>query len=184
MANNCYNHAHVYGSKEALDLLEKRIEEATTEQSHLYYHTYFDVLGIECPENTDVYDDFGSKWFNCDVMREKDTELIISGDSAWSPVSEFYRKISEMYNLEIYSTFEESGNDFGGWYDCKNGEITKDVTVTFGEYRYMEDPYEYVDFTIEEIESGDFDEVHEEVWNIMTDEHKRQIQEKINDHKI
>jgi len=88
-------------------------------------------------------------------------------------VSEFYRKISEVYNLEIFSTFEECGNDFGGWYDCKNGEVTKDVTMTYGQYRYTEDPYEYTESLLEDIENGDIEEVDEQLLNIMTDEHKK-----------
>jgi len=174
MANHCYNFANVYGSKDALDLLEKRIKDAKKENDHLWYETFYQVLGFASPEeSTDSYEEFGSKWFNCDVIRDKDTEMTISGDSAWSPVSEFYRKISEVYNLEIFSTFEECGNDFGGWYDCKNGEVTKDVTMTYGQYRYTEDPYEYTESLLEDIENGDIEEVDEQLLNIMTDEHKK-----------
>jgi len=93
MANHCYNFASVYGSKDALDLLEKRIKDAKKENDHLWYETFYQVLGFASPEeSTDSYEEFGSKWFNCDVIRDKDTEMTISGDSAWSPYPSFIER--------------------------------------------------------------------------------------------
>ena len=108
MANNCYNHAIVCGSKEALDLIEIKVKEATQLVDHLWYETFYQVLGLPLPEESkDTYDEFGSKWFRIDLDRNRDDMLIISGESAWSPVSEFFLKLSEIYNVEIESIYEE-----------------------------------------------------------------------------
>jgi len=60
MANHCYNWASIEGSKEMLDLFEKRLAEATEELNHLWWQTYFDVLGQEVVDG-DVYNEFGSR---------------------------------------------------------------------------------------------------------------------------
>jgi len=60
MANNCFNWAHIVGSKESLDLLEARLIESKKETPHLWYGTFHQVLGIEVPENGDTYASFGT----------------------------------------------------------------------------------------------------------------------------
>jgi len=45
--------------------------------------------------------------------------------------------------------------------------------MTYGQYRYTEDPYEYTAYLLEDIENGDIEEVDEQLLNIMTDEHKK-----------
>lgn len=157
MANHCYNWASIEGSKEMLDLFEKRLEEATKERNSLWWNTYFAVLGKEVVEG-DAYNDFGSRWFVPDWERLSETNGVLTGDSAWSPVSEFFRQLSDVYGFEIVS-YEEGGMDFGGWFNCTNGEVTKDVTVSYHVYRFTEEDTEFFYSVLENIEDGCWDSI-------------------------
>jgi hypothetical protein len=143
MANHCWNWASINGSQESLDLLEKRIEEALSggEANSLWAKTYPILFG-----KTDVplslYDDYGSKWFDIEFDRHGERDATISGDSAWSPVSPLILKLSKEYNLHIELEYEEPGCDFGGFYECKNGEVLRDETYSYLKYRFKCGNYE------------------------------------------
>ena len=142
MANHCYNWANINGPKKSLDLLEQRIEEALKgDANSLWAKTYPILLGItDVPD--DVYDDYGSKWFDIGWDRHGKRDASISGDSAWSPVSQLFLKLSKEYGLHIESEYEEPGCDFGGFYDCKNGEVLRDDTYPYLKYRFKCGNYE------------------------------------------
>ncbi len=158
MANHCYNTASIEGSKEMLDLFEKRLEEATKEKNSLWWNTYFAVLGKEVVDG-DVYDKFGARWFEPFWERHTPTSGVLSGDSAWSPVSQFLLQLSEVYQFEIESEYEECGCDFGGWFNCENGAVTKDVTVSYQVYRLTEGDSEYFYTVLEDVEDGCWDSI-------------------------
>jgi hypothetical protein len=177
MANHCYNWASIEGSKEMLDLFEKRLQEATKEQEHLWWETYFAVLGKEVVDG-DAYADFGSRWFHVYYERHSSTTATISGDSAWSPVSEFFRQLSEVYQFEITSEYEEGGCDFGGWYNCKNGEVTKDETVSYQVYRLTEGGHEYFLTLLEDIEERcweSIDDIDEDLLAMLSEAQKLEL---------
>jgi hypothetical protein len=62
MANNCYNSASIEGSKQMLDKFEKALNKATKISRTLHNNTFYQVLGQE-PVDGDVYETFGSRWF-------------------------------------------------------------------------------------------------------------------------
>ena len=158
MANNCYNFATLIGSKESLDLLEARLIESKKETPHLWYGTFHQVLGIEVPENGDTYTIFGTKWFDAEWNRESDTDATLSGDSAWSPPSEFFRKLSDVYQLTIESEYEEPGCDFGGYYNCSNGEILRDDTYSYNMFHLVENRQYFMKKICEDITYGTYDD--------------------------
>jgi hypothetical protein len=186
MANNCYNSANLEGSKEMLDLFEKRLEEATKETNHLWWETYFAVLGTPLIEGVS-YEVFGSRWFHPDWERQSETSGVFSGDSAWSPVSEFFRKLSEVYQLEIESTYEECGSDFGGWYNCTNGEIKKDVCTSYHAYRFQEEDTEFFYTLIADIEDDSsfesIDDMDETFLSLLSETQKQELIEAFNKSK-
>ena len=159
MANHCYNTANITGKKAKLDLFEKRLAKATTKQSSLWWQTYFTVLG-QVVQDGDVYQEFGSRWFEPFWERVSPTHGVLSGDSAWSPISEFLRKLSEVYGFTIESDYEEGGMDFGGWFDCENGEVTKDKCVSYHVYRFIESDTEFFYSVIEDAEEGYWESIH------------------------
>jgi hypothetical protein len=145
MANYCYNHAAFTpnGSLENLELFRSAISKyrgkciGSTE--------FFEILGSEAPESFDAYNEFGSRWFDLDVDDMGDL-IVLSGSSAWSPVSEFFRKLCVKFNLNVESTFEEPGCDFGGYYDVSDGEVVRDKTFTYNQYQWLEGMfYESID---------------------------------------
>lgn len=191
MANNCYNHAFVCGSKEALDLIELRVKEATQVVDHLWYETFYQVLGLPLPEESkDTYDEFGSRWFQIDLDRNSDDMLVISGDSAWSPVSEFFLKLSETYQLNIESSFDEPGCDFAGWYNCENGVVLLDITTDYRSYRYKEDSASLLTSLVDDIDCGEYDDELDDpylivgtLWDEMIQSDKDYIREALDKRK-
>jgi len=186
MANNCYNWASIEGSKEMLDLFELRLEEANKEQSHLWWETYFAVLGKPIEEGIS-YEVFGSRWFHADWERQSETSGVLNGDSAWSPVSEFFRKLSEVYQLEIESEYEECGSDFGGWYNCKNGEVSKDVCTSYHAFRFIQEDTEFFYTLLADIEDDSswesIDDMDEEFIALLSETQKQELIEAINKNK-
>jgi hypothetical protein len=186
MANNCYNSANLEGSKEMLNLFELRLKEATKEREHLWWETYFLLLGLPVEEGIS-YEVFGSRWFIPFWERHSATSGVLSGDSAWSPVSEFFRKLSDVYQLEIQSEYEECGSDFGGWYDCKNGEVTKDKTTSYHAFRFIEEDTEFFYTLIADIEDDSswesIDDMDEEFIALLSETQKQELIEAFNKSK-
>ena len=190
MANYCYNWAKISGSETALKTMLDNISKATNQNTEsLWYETYPITLGLDRAEapkdiNTfynDVYEEYGSKWFNIHIddqtYENGQGTVLLGGDSAWSPMSPLFRKLSEVYQLEIESVFEESGNDFGGYYDCKNGVVTKDLTFEWRVFQYIDDRDTYINSMFDDLDCGhwedleDFKDVHKsEVFQFTTEE--------------
>lgn len=186
MANYCYNWANLEGSKEMLDLFEKRLAEATKEVKHLWWETYFAVLDKPIEEGVS-YEVFGSRYFCVDWERQSETSGVLSGDSAWSPVSEFFRKLSDVYQLEIESTYEECGCDFGGWYNCTNGEVKKDVCTSYHAYRFQEEDTEFFYTLLADIEEGSsyesIEDMDEEFISLLSETQLQELTEAFNKSK-
>lgn len=136
MANHCSNWIHVKGTKANIDAFIQKVEQAvSTDTKHLWYETFAQTLDLD-PKGQ--YE-FGTKWFDCIIERNTDEEMTLSGDSAWGPPTEWLLQISEKFSFEIESEYEECGNDFAGYYNCTNGEVTRDDTMGYFQYRLNED---------------------------------------------
>lgn len=183
MANNCYSWAYLTGSKEALDTLEIRLGKAIESISHLWYETFYEVLNKEVPqEPEDTYDVFGTRWFQFDFSRDSETTATLSGDSAWSPPLGFFLQLSKVYQLKIVSDYCEEGCDVAGYYNCENGEVTRDESVPSDVFRYQEMSDSFMQDRLESIEYGDYDDELDDpssiglaVWQIMRDADKDEI---------
>ena len=157
MANYCWNWVHFTGKKENLQRLVDGLEKAKSlnedNQGLIWYKTFFTALGSEPPEEpTDVYDDFGSKWYEIQEIEFDGEGITITGTSAWSPVSQFFLKLSEVYELHFDSEFEESGCDFGGFFAGNNGKVTDDRTYTYAQYEWLQRDFESIDLDWHEFE--------------------------------
>lgn len=157
MANHCWNWVHFSGKKENLQRLVDGLEKAQSLNKEngglIWYKTFYVALGSVAPEESaDVYDEFGSKWYDIQEIEFEGDGVTITGESAWSPVGEFFLKLSKVYELEFTSEFEESGSDFGGYFAGKNGEITDDRTYTFAQYDWLQRDYESIDLDWNNIE--------------------------------
>lgn len=141
MANYCSNYVFIYGSEDSIKQIMDKIEKLNESKEILWWETYHQFLELPLPKDGDVYKEFGSKWFSPEASEHLDGNesfMTIQGDSAWSPVIEFFRKISEKYDVKVEGEYGECGCDFGGFYEIENGEITKDKCMNYISYRYLE----------------------------------------------
>ena len=211
MANHCYNYAYFTGDLENIKRLnhalvclrQKCHEEKYTSNGMeipfwrlngsitLYAGNYRMILESEPDDFTkpefDVYDVYGSKWFECDwEYEEGSSNLIISGDSAWSPVVAFFIKICKHYKLTAEGDYSESGNDFAGTFSIdKNGNI-EEVEMSYDEYESENNPDGFWENVIFQIEEGCYESLEEiftklekAKWNT-SEEEKQEITEAFN----
>jgi len=155
MANHCWNWVYFTGKKEDLQKLHDGLRKAESlnpeNEGLIWYQTFYTALGLEPPEQTaDVYDEFGSKWLDIHDIDMSDEHLEFSSSSAWSPVSEFFLKLSKVYNLKFESEYEECGCDFGGFFSGSNGEATDDRTYTYTQYQWLNRDFEAIDVDFQE----------------------------------
>lgn len=160
MANHCYNSASIEGTEQMIDLFLQRLVDAKKEERALFNPTFYQVLGEEMTDE-DVYNQFGSRWFDASFDRYSPNIIYLYGDSAWSPVNEFLLRLSAVYGFTIQSTYEESGEDFGGWFSCTNGEITKDESTSYYAFRYTEDREHTMETMLEDVLDGYWESVDE-----------------------
>ena len=103
-------------------------------------------------------DEWGSKRFTPTATLE-DGQLLITGDSAWTPMIGLFETICVEWELEGELTYEESGYDFAGkicW--DTNGVITEHIEWTYWEKMFLFDIdnfYEEVGFKMECSDSFD-----------------------------
>ena len=182
MANHCYNDAHIEGTEQMIDLFVHRLEEAKKEERSLYNATFYKVLGMEVEEE-DVYDQFGSRWFEADYERMSPTAISVWGDSAWSPVNEFFLRLSAVYGFTIQSTYEEGGEDIGGWFECENGEVTRDESTSYYAYRYLDDREHTMETMLEDASEGYWESVDDlctDLLEVMREKDRVELVEAVN----
>ena len=150
MANHCWNWVHFTGKKENLQRLLDGLEKAQSLNKEngglIWYETFYTALGSEVPEEPrDVYEELGSKWYDPYDIDFDGESIMITGESAWSPVSEFFLKLSKVYELSFTSEFEEPGSDFGGYFAGNNGEVTDNRIYTHAQYEWLQRDFESID---------------------------------------
>jgi hypothetical protein len=182
MANHCYNDAHIEGAEQMIDLFIQRLEEAKKEEKSLYNPTFYKALGQE-PTDEDVYNQFGSRWFDANFERFSPTSMSLCGDSAWTPINEFLLRLSAVYGFTIASTYEESGEDFGGWFSCTNGEVTLDKSTSYYAFRYLDDREHTMETMLEDVTEGYWESVDDfdsELLEIMREKDRVELIEAVN----
>ena len=143
MANNCHNWIMFSGNPDTLKEIKNKI------QSYNEYNYVAEWGNFITGNKYDHYESYGGRWFEFDVYYD-DKDLVIQGD------------ICEAYAVKGVIEFEEPGSDFGGMisFDTDGGQI-EEVNMSYGEWRYHNDPEEYFQYTIlDNIEDYDsYDEI-------------------------
>jgi hypothetical protein len=175
MANHCWNWSCFTGDRADLEKLIANVNKAKDLNAEnnglLWYGTYSVALGLppwqEGDPEYDVYLRYGSKWFDVDIDDNGDHVNLI-GSSAWSPVCEFFRKLSAIYNLNVEAEYEEPGNQIGGFFSAEVGEVTNDKELSYNQYRASSDGTESI---LEGIDEDNYESVEDAV------EHFKDLQE-------
>ena len=163
MANNCYNWVHFTGSEESI----KKLHDKFNDYKNFNYFTDWGnhVLDITNDTNEKTFDwcyKYGTKWWDFDIERPDIDELIVIGDTAWSPPEQLMEEICKHYDIQCRIEFEEGGNDFGGYAEFNPEGKIDEYNVSYRQWRYEQDPHcaiddilnslEYCDFTLEDFE--------------------------------
>ena len=204
MANHCYNFVDFIGEPSSLHKLNKRLERITKQQLKQEYTdkglaipSYMEdtawinganahqlLFKKENQGNFDVYDEYGSKWFECHFQyNEDDNNLTMQGDSAWSPMLPLFSKICKKYKVNCEGNYGESGMDFAGEFVMDQDGNIEDTQMTYKQYEAKNNPDSFWEQVIFEIEEGYFESlkaVYEEFiradWQL-TDLEKTQLKE-------
>lgn len=181
MANNCYNIITLEGDIETLNKIKDIITPLSKEG--LNYNNYKEIftneqIFIDTYEDYDFKDEH-PKWFTPEEPYIIDEQLIICGDSAWTPVTELTGMISHVFKVSSRITYEEQGMNFAGEqeYDA-DGVCTTDDEYTYWEWQFKEGNFydefafsaEYIDDLDEFLDGNnltdkvDMDKVME-IWN-------------------
>jgi hypothetical protein len=192
MANHCYNYATGSGSKENLTRLAK-IVEIVAEQDTIIknyvscwskiYPLFFPQEGGEEEEDSsdsymDVYDDWGSKWFEGEFdIDPEGGSISIWGDSAWSPVLPFFSKLCKEYKLELEGYYDEPGMDFAGKFTIDSEGDIDEQQITSRQFRMEDNPEGFWSDVIEQIEEGCYETMEDilaefdvDFWGKLTEE--------------
>ena len=149
MANYCSNWVSFSGKKEDLQKLHDalRYAESLNPENYglIWYETFYAALGLDVPsEQTDVYDEFGSKWLDIQELDLGEISLRLLGNSAWSPVVPFVHKLCKKFNLTASGEYDECGSDFGGFYEINEYGTLRDDMYNYISYRYLSEGLEGV----------------------------------------
>lgn len=180
MANHCYNYGYFEGNAKQISKLitaleterAKQLKEEYTDKGveipsytavegiSLWAGNYSLILSEEADEYTkpdyDVYNLYGSKWFECEWEQYSDTEVQLVGDSAWSPMLPFFQKICIKYQLEGHGNYAESGMDFAGEFTIdKKGNLTNNE-MSYQQYEADNNPDSFFNNVLYLISDGDF----------------------------
>jgi len=154
MANNCYNHATVYGKKEVLDEIEEKFNKYT---DYDYLVLWGDmVLNKEVERNIkDDYYYYDTRWWDFDIQRYDDS-MMISGDSAWGPPLKLLQELTEVYDVVVEGSYDEPGMDIAGEFKCEKGEI-EDIEMTCWELKLKDDRQYAIECLLEDLECCDWE---------------------------
>lgn len=129
MANDCWNKAIIKGDKSRLEKIFEKFDSIENGVLHIgNYKTLFTEDVSDMDEQ-----DWGSKRFtpSCEMY---DDELVITGDSAWSPMIGLFEMVSVEFGVEVDLSFEEMGYDFAGKISWDtNGIIMENEMWTYWE---------------------------------------------------
>jgi hypothetical protein len=120
MANDCWNKVIIKGDESTLKKIEEKFN--SVENGFFNINNYSSLFDTDVSDMDE--DDFGSKRFLSSVTIQ-DGQLLISGDSAWSPMVGLFERICVEYGVEAELEYDEIGYDFAGrivW-DSKGVEI-------------------------------------------------------------
>jgi len=183
MANHCYNSVTFTGDMEQLKKLEKRLKktqencfkEAYTDQGlpipttvsdensvwlngANYHFILFKKTDNWTDSSEDVYDKYGSKWFEPYWSFDEDT-LQMWGDSAWSPMMPLFMKICKFYKLNASGFYSEPGMNFAGDFEMNEAGMMQHIPATYRAHLAKNNPEVFWDDILVWISEGYYEKL-------------------------
>jgi hypothetical protein len=136
MPNWCSNCISFEGTEKAMETLRKDV--ASIEDGHCIFTALTDYK--EEWEQNDWCDEFGTKWsvtMDNDIRETMEQDGCFHCETAWSPCTEFVRKVCKKYGVEGRIEYSEGGSDFAGIVEIDvNGDEVSREDMTYREYQY------------------------------------------------
>ena len=109
----------------------------------------------------DAVNEWGTKWeaSHLDILDSDDTSISLLYDTAWSPPTDFYDKMTKM-GFTVESTYHEPGMAFAGHYSSKDGNSV--YNYDFADENWRDD--------IDNDDVLDLLEAEYEIWSSMNEE--------------
>lgn len=136
MPNHCSNTLRICGTEKEISKLQKFVEITKSEATEQHNATEFScqrILPRPISKDSDWYDwninNWGSKWdcYDVDVddSQAEQGYLVYNFSTAWSPINNVIHKLANKFKkLEFNYSYYETGSDFWGYVNMKNGLIT------------------------------------------------------------
>lgn len=137
MANDCWNKAIIRGDEAKLKILLQRFR--SSENGVFNMTNYKNLFPTAVDLSYLDEEDWGSKRFTPE-SEIIDGELIITGDSAWSPMIGLFETICAEWGVSGQLEYDEMGYDFAGkivW--DENGDILENHEWTYWEKLFLYD---------------------------------------------
>lgn len=115
MANSCYNHIMIKGSGlEIQNFISLLVPDGAAEDNF----PFLNLVSVFNRQNQD------GSWFEIEIEKVDNENLILSGDSSWSPCLNIFALVSQKFSsFSIRYEYDEMGSNFAGWADIENGVI-------------------------------------------------------------
>jgi hypothetical protein len=181
MANNCYNRIEIVNLTD--EAMQKIIDWAGTYEKFNYVNDWVNSLISKENQLTPNYDqggdpyEYGTKWFDFEIdVDEQYNILVLTGDTAWSPLEGMCKAISKEFNCLVMIEFEESGCNFGGETHYINGIEDEIFNGTYREYQYYCTGLEYLESDTEWIDELEvLDETEKDWLKICTKKEEEEV---------
>ena len=154
MPNWCSNCISFEGNEKSLETFRKDV--ASIEDGHCIFTALTDYK--EEWDYNDWCNEFGTKW---SVTMDDDIRGGMEGcdyfncETAWSPCTEFVKKVCKKYGIEGRIEYTEGGSDIAGIVEIDvNGDEVSRKDMTYAEYQYEEVPESFFYDFIMNVEDG------------------------------
>jgi len=154
MPNWCSNCISFEGTEKAMQTLKKDV--SMIKDGHCMFTALTD---IKSEWSYDVWNaEFGTKWsvvMDDDIKDTMEQHDYFNCDTAWSPCTEFVRKVCEKYGVNGRIEYSEPGCDFAGIVEIdEDGDELSREEMSYHEYEYKHlgtcGFFEYFGYAVEE----------------------------------
>ncbi len=182
MANNCWNRIEIRDLTD--EGMKKIIEWSGNYKEFNYVNDWVNSLISKKNQLTPNFKEggdpyaYGTKWFDFEPIdiSDEENELVLQGDTAWSPLEGLCEAISKEFDCFVMIEFEESGCDFGGETHYKSGNKEEIFNGTYREYQYYCTGLEYMDSDTDCIDSLEEFEESKKEWLKIAPDRKEEVE--------